>query len=164
MPAIALRVTWAEEKAPVYIHTGPPGNATPWQVVDLADRYPSVDLIMGHCGATDFWNDVVVAAKASDNVYLESSLARPFGFVRRFKQVERYKGIMGSFAPINALTFEWEQMRKVLPRAMWEDVCGGNLLRLLEKRGALSTTPSRSRRLASKLRRSSEYLGFGIIA
>ncbi len=126
-----------EEKVPVYVHTGTPGNATPWQVVDLADRYPSVDFIIGHCGATDFWNDMVEAGKASDRVYLESSLARPFVFTRYLEEVGGHKGIMGSFAPINALTFEWEQMYSVLPEVMWPDVCGGNLLRLLEKRGTL---------------------------
>ena len=127
----------SEEKVPVYVHTGTPGNATPWQVVDLSDRYPSVDFIIGHCGATDFWNDMVEAGKASDHVYLESSLARPFVFSGYLEQVGGDKGIMGSFAPINALTFEWEQMYSVLPEVMWPDVCGGNLCRLLEKRGAL---------------------------
>ena len=132
-----LLETAGEARVPVYIHTGPPGNATPWQVVNLADRYPGVDLIMGHCGSTDLWNDVVEAAKASERITLESSLARPFSFVRYLEQVGEHKGVMGSFAPINELTFEWEQMRGALPEEMREGVCGGNLLRLLEKRGAL---------------------------
>jgi len=127
----------AQEDIPVYIHTGPPGNSTPWQVVDLAERYPSVDFIIGHCGATDFWNDVVEAAKAADNVVLESSLARPFLFAGYLKEVGKRKGIMGSFAPLNELTFEWGQMREVLPPEEWGDVYGNNLVRLLEKRGVL---------------------------
>lgn len=127
----------AREGVPVYVHTGPPGNATPWQVVDLAERYPSADFLIGHCGATDFWNDVVEASKAADNVYLESSLARPFLFAGYLKEVGMGKGIMGSFAPLNELTFEWEQMRRALPPEEWTDVYGGNLARLLEKRGAL---------------------------
>jgi predicted TIM-barrel fold metal-dependent hydrolase len=123
--------------APVYIHTGPPGNATPWQVVDLAERYPSVDFILGHCGATDFWNDVVEAGKAMDNIVLESSFARPFLFVVYLREVGVRKGIMGSSAPLNELVFEWEQMRGALPPEQWGDVYGNNLARLLEKRGAL---------------------------
>jgi predicted TIM-barrel fold metal-dependent hydrolase len=124
-------------KVPVYIHTGPSGSASPWHLVNLAGRFPSLDLIMGHCGATDLWNDVVEAARASDQVYLESSLARPFSFCGYLSQLGGQKGIMGSFAPINELTFEWEQMEMALPEDMREDVFGGNLLRLLEKRGAL---------------------------
>ena len=125
------------ERVPVYVHTGPPGNASPWQVIDLAERFLETDLIIGHCGATDFWNDMVEAAKASDHVSIESSLARPFQFSRYVDEVGREKGIVGSYAPINDLVFEWSQVRKVLPRSLWDDVGGGNLLRLLEKRGAL---------------------------
>src|SRR5262249_22964211 len=74
-----------EERVPVYIHTGTPGNSSPWQIVDLAERYPTVDLIMGHCGATDFWNDVIESGKAARNVYLEASFARPFAFSNYMK-------------------------------------------------------------------------------
>ena len=127
----------AEEKIPVYFHTGNPGSATPWQVVDLAERYPSVDLIIGHCGATDFWNDMVEAARAAPTIHLEASLARPFLFDTYMQQVGYHKGIMGSSAPLNELVFEWVQMRGTLPSEAVAEVCGLNLLRLLEKRGAL---------------------------
>lgn len=127
----------AEERIPVYVHTGPPGHATPWQLVDLAGRYPEVDLVMGHCGATDFWNDVVEAGRAAANLYLESSLARPFLFAGYLEELGWEKGIMGSYAPLDELGFEWEQMRRALPAEAVEAVCGGNLLRLLERRGAL---------------------------
>lgn len=125
------------ERVPVYVHTGNPGSATPWQVVDVAERYPGLDLIMGHCGATDFWNDVVEACRAAPNVYLESSLARPFLFNSYLEKVGHRKGIMGSFAPINDLVFEWEQMLDALPPDQVDEVCGGNLGRLLGKRGEL---------------------------
>ncbi len=127
----------AAEKIPIYIHTGPPGSATPWQVVDLAERYASADFIMGHCGATDFWNDVVDAARAAENVYLESSLARPFHFAHYMSAAGKQKGIIGSWAPLNDLGFEWSQMRKFLPKDVFVEAGGKNLLRLLEKRGAL---------------------------
>lgn len=127
----------SQEQVPVYIHTGMPGNATPWQMVDLAERFPQLDLIMGHSGATDFWYDVIDAAKAAPNVYLESSLARPFSFPERIQALGSQRVIMGSFAPINQFVFEWEQMRLVLTPEAVEPVLGGNLRRLLEKRGVL---------------------------
>ncbi len=37
--------------SPVYFHTGLPGNSTPWQIVDLAERFPEIDFLMGHCGS-----------------------------------------------------------------------------------------------------------------
>jgi predicted TIM-barrel fold metal-dependent hydrolase len=127
----------AAAKIPVYFHTGPPGNASPWQITDLANRYPALDLIMGHCGATDFWNDVNEATLAADNIYLESSLARPFAFVPRLEVVGARRGIMGSFAPNNDFSFEWDQIRQAVPAGLYPQVCGGNLQRLLERRGAL---------------------------
>jgi len=127
----------AREGLLVYIHTGAPGHATPWQVVDLAERHPGLDLIIGHCGATDFWNDVVPAGRCAPNVYLESSLARPFLFTTYLKELGWARGIMGSYAPVNELAFEWEQMRSELPAEAIDAVCGHNLLRLLGKRGAL---------------------------
>jgi uncharacterized protein len=127
----------SQERVPVYIHTGPPGNSTPWQLVDLAERFPQLDLIMGHSGSTDFWYDVIDAAKAAPNIYLESSLARPFSFPERIQALGSQRIIMGSYAPINKLVFEWEQMRLALTPEAVESVLGGNLRRLLEKRGAL---------------------------
>lgn len=125
------------ERIPVYIHTGPPGSATPWQVAGLAERFPQTDLIMGHCGATDFWNDVVLAAGKRENLFLESSMARPFLFSGYVQAIGGRRGMLGSWAPLNDLEFEWEQMRKFLPADYWADISGGTIRRLLEKRGAL---------------------------
>jgi predicted TIM-barrel fold metal-dependent hydrolase len=127
----------AHEKAPVYVHTGLPGNSTPWQLVDLAERYPEVDFLMGHCGATDFWNDVIGVVQATRNVYLESSCARPFNFERYMRALGKERGIMGSFTPLNELDIEWEQMRRFLPPQEWGDVYGDNFARILGKRGSL---------------------------
>ncbi|MCE5308218.1 MAG: amidohydrolase family protein [Acidobacteriales bacterium] len=129
--------TAAHERVPVYVHTGPPASSTPWQIVDLATRYPELDFIMGHSGATDFWNDVVAAALAAPNIYIESSLARPFNFAGYMNQMDKRRGIMGSWAPLNDMALEWEQMRKALPPTEWEGLYGENLLSLLCKRGSL---------------------------
>jgi predicted TIM-barrel fold metal-dependent hydrolase len=125
------------KKLPVYIHTGQPGNSSPFQVVDLAERYPLLDFIIGHCGATDFWNDAIAAGSSADNIYMEASFSRPFNFARYIEAMGKKKGIMGSSAPLNDLVFEWEQIRKYLPAETHDDLCGGNLLSLLEKGGSL---------------------------
>ncbi len=125
----------AAAQVPVYVHTGPPGAASPWQAVDLAERFPEADVIVGHSGATDFWNDAGPAARGRPNVYLEASLARPFVFVAHLEIAGYDRGIMGSAAPLDDLEFEWEQMRQALPVAARDAVCGGTLARLLAKRG-----------------------------
>ena len=113
------------------------GQSTPWQIVDLADGFPKPDLIMGHCGATDFWNDVPDATASAPNIYLESSLARPFHFARYMEVLGKGRGIRGSWAPLNDLSFEWEQMRTFIPPDVFSEICGTNLARLLAKRGAI---------------------------
>lgn len=135
--AFPLLAVAEAEKVPVYVHTGPPGNSTPWQIVDLAEQFPSLDFIMGHCGATDFWNDVPDAALAAHNIYLESSLARPFHFARYMAAVGQHKGIMGSWSPLNVLRFEWNQMRKFIPPDIFGEIAGTNLARLFTQRGSL---------------------------
>jgi hypothetical protein len=92
---------------------------------------------VGHSGATDFAGDAVGAANSTGNIYLEVSLSRPFIFAEHMKSVDMHKGIMGSAAPLNDLVFEWEQIRKYLPPESQDDVCGGNLLSLLEEGGPL---------------------------
>ena len=77
------------------------------------------------------------AGSARDNVYLEASLARPLTFASHLEVAGDHKGIMGSGAPLNQLEFEWELMRRALPAAAHAAVLGGNLARLLEKRGPL---------------------------
>lgn len=125
------------ERVPVYFHTGPHCNSTPLQIMHLSHRYREVDFIIGHSGATDFWYDAVASARGADNCYLESSLARPFNFTNYMNQLGATKGIMGSYAPINDLPFEWEVMQRHLYGPTNECIYGSNLLRLLEKRGPL---------------------------
>lgn len=121
-------------QVPVYFHTGMPGSSTPWQIVDLAERYPNIDFLMGHCGSTDFWNDVNDAASAVSNIYLETSLARPFSVPGRIQALGKEKVIMGSYAPVNSFTFEWQEMLQVLEEDQAECVLGENIHRLLAKR------------------------------
>jgi len=121
---------------PVYVHTGPHLQSAPWQLALLAERYPHLPFIMGHSGATDFWTDVVPAARAAPNIYLESSFARPFTFARHLQALGAERGIMGSAAPRNDLKFEWEQMRAVLKPDAYSGFYGATLAGLLE-RGAL---------------------------
>jgi predicted TIM-barrel fold metal-dependent hydrolase len=121
---------------PVYVHTGAPGNSTPWQIIDLAERFPGLDFIMGHCGATDFSNDVLVSVEQVSNVYLESSLARPFGFINYAKKVGDSRCIFGSYAPLNDMKYEWQKTEEIMSLKDWPGVYGNTLAGLLAKRGA----------------------------
>lgn len=122
-----------EMRVPIYVHTGPHLHSTPWQLVSVAERYPSLPFIMGHSGATDFWNDVPNATASLPNIFLESSFARPFSMKSHLASVGIERGIMGSGAPRNGLEFEWAQMRSVFPPDRFSDLYGGTLERLLKE-------------------------------
>ena len=88
-----------ELSLPVYVHTGPHLYGGPWQLVDAALAFPDVRFIMGHAGATDFWNDVPSAGKFAPNIYIEGSFARPFIFMYHLDAAGIWRGVMGSAAP-----------------------------------------------------------------
>ncbi len=127
--------TAAETGLPVYVHTGSHLYGAPWQLVDTALRHPDAVFIMGHSGATDYWNDVPAAGSYSDNIYLEGSFARPFSFKSHLDAAGIWRGIMGSAAPRNSLVFEWEQYRKELSAAEYEPVFGATIASLLPGKG-----------------------------
>lgn len=62
-----------EVRAPIYFHTGTLICCEPFQLLELARRFPEVDFIMGHMGATDHWYDSLPTAKKARNIYLETS-------------------------------------------------------------------------------------------
>ena len=125
------RLAKSRPGGPVYIHTGHHSHGAPSQLFLLAGRFPEIRFIMGHSGATDYATDVVPVCRQRPNIYVESSFARPPGFVGRLKAVGWEKGIMGSGWPLNDLAFEWSEMRRLLPAEHAEKVLGGNLAALL---------------------------------
>lgn len=118
-------------RVPVYIHTGHHSHGAPSQMFLLAQRFPGLKFIMGHSGATDYAPDVVPVCRLSPNIAVESSFARPPGFVGRLKNLGWERGIMGSGFPFNDLAFEWSEMRRLLPAEHQAAVLGGNLASLL---------------------------------
>jgi predicted TIM-barrel fold metal-dependent hydrolase len=120
---------------PVYVHTGGHLYGGPWQLVDCALRFPGVTFVMGHAGATDFWNDVPYSGAFAANVFVEGSFARPFGFMNHLNAIGITRGIMGSSAPRNSLVFEWEQHRTYMPVETYGPVFGDNLAGLLGMKG-----------------------------
>lgn len=64
----------AEFDVPVYFHTGTPAFALPMQLHCLAQRYPTVNFIMGHAGANDFVADAIPALYKRDNIWIDTSM------------------------------------------------------------------------------------------
>lgn len=95
---------------PVYFHTGTPVTSMPLQLTELAMRFPGVKLIMGHMGFSDFWNDVADAARAADNIYLETSSHWPSFVADMVRAVGSRRILYGSDTPVNLMDLEIEKI------------------------------------------------------
>lgn len=86
-------------KVPVYMHTGTAGCAEPFHAVELARRFPELNFIMGHAGASDYYNDTVRALEFCDNLWIETSRNGPANFClwKTFNVIDRI--VFGSNAP-----------------------------------------------------------------
>jgi predicted TIM-barrel fold metal-dependent hydrolase len=118
---------------PVYVHTGHYSFSAPSQLALLAKRFGKLNFIMGHSGSTDYKSDTVPVCSVCDNIYPESSFARPQSFVEKAEKFGFERAVMGSGFPYNQLEFEFSEMRRLLPKKHSQAVLGGNLVRLLEQ-------------------------------
>ncbi len=89
----------AEYGVPVYAHTGTAGLAEPFHAAELARRFPSVNFIMGHAGASDYYNDTVRALEFADNLWIETSRNGPANFAQFKNCGLSGRTIFGSNAP-----------------------------------------------------------------
>lgn len=130
-PADELVCPLIEEAArcrlPVYVHTGAYHHGTPAQLGLLAQRFPDVSFIMGHCGSTDFKSEAAEVAKLYANIYSETSLTRPFGAVATIEVLGQDRVMMGSAAPLNHFVFEWRETLALLPPDAHAAFYGGTL-------------------------------------
>ena len=125
--------TAIELRLPIYVHTGNYEYGTPAQLGLAAARYPNAVFIMGHGGSTDYKTDAVHVARAYSNVYIETSLMRPFGAAHAVKDLGEDKVIMGSAAPLNDFVFEWNETRALLPVKDAPGFYGSTIMRLIEE-------------------------------
>ena len=102
-----------EFDVPVYAHTGTAGAAEPFQLVELARRFPEINFLMGHGGASDYYNDTVRALEFAPNFWLETSRNGPANF--RYWQLSGATDrlVFGSDAPEYIPALEIETLREV---------------------------------------------------
>lgn len=117
----------------VYVHTGPHSMGAPTQTVLAAQRHPETRFILGHCGSTDHARDMLPVAgrHLGANLFLETSLARPWAVPRYLELAGEDRVVFGSAAPRNDLAFELEQMQSLLPAPEHPGLYGENLRRIL---------------------------------
>ncbi|MFH1025013.1 MAG: amidohydrolase family protein [Planctomycetota bacterium] len=135
-PMVKPLIAFAAEAGwPVYCHTGTPVHALPMQVCELAELFPGVDFVLGHCGFCDSWNDITEAVRRCPRVYLETSYVNPSQLTTYLEAAGRGRMLFGSDAPHSSLSWEVAKAREIeASPEILADVLGGNAERLFWRR------------------------------
>ena len=116
---------------PIYFHTGTAVCSSPYQLTELAMRYPEGRFIMGHAAYADYWNDVIASTSAVPNIWIETSqhlASFVCMLIRRFPD----RVIYGSDSPKTDMGIEIEKIRRFVDDAdVLENVFSRNLMRIL---------------------------------
>lgn len=130
LPLIELAV---EHRKPMFFHAGTPISSMPYQLTELAMKYPEGIFIMGHMAYSDFWYEVSASALCVNNLYLETSHHVP-GFVRVVaERVGFDKILFGSDSPYGSMEVEIEKIKTVFPsEANRAEIFSANISRILE--------------------------------
>jgi predicted TIM-barrel fold metal-dependent hydrolase len=135
-PVVAVA---AEAGFPVYCHTGTANFAMPFQLAELARRFPETHFIMGHGGASDYWYDVRPVMALEANVYLEISKVPPSGVfgVLNARPAWASRILFGSNLPAASYSAELRKIPSVTDDpAVRAAIMGGNMAHLLGEAAA----------------------------
>lgn len=97
-------------RKPVYAHTGTPVCSEPFQLAELARRFPEVTFVMGHAGYPDFWYDVAAGLQQAPNLLVETSCQMAAVIQQALDAVGPERLLFGSGFPRSKP--EWE-IRKI---------------------------------------------------
>jgi predicted TIM-barrel fold metal-dependent hydrolase len=117
----------------VYSHTGTPHFGEPFKLCEVARRFPDLTFLMGHSGASDFWNDIPRACAFAPNLFLETSRNGPSTFLFWKNQVGLERIVFGSNLPESQYPLELASLRDVFDEAELVPVLGGTMARLLKR-------------------------------
>lgn len=123
-----------EYDRPVYSHTGTPVCAMPFQLAELARRFPSVTFVMGHAGYSDFSHyDMIPAAKQSSNIMIETSCTAGSLIKAAVNELGPERVIFGSGYPRSLPAYEFEKFKRLkLSAAVYAQVMRENAIKLWE--------------------------------
>lgn len=128
-PVVELAVSRSK---PVYLHTGTAVCSSPFQLTELAMRYPEGTFIMGHAAYADYWNDVEASVGCVSNVYVETSQHLASFVLHLSRQLGAGRIIYGSDSPKADMGIEIEKITRFIELPEERDVIlGGNLRGLL---------------------------------
>ena len=119
---------------PVIFHSGTPPWTTPLQLANLARRYPTVTVILGHGGLEELWSDALLAARQLDNLWIETSRVSFHGLQKMVDTLGPERIVFGSDSATRHHTMRYciERVKALrISDQAREAILGGNMARLL---------------------------------
>ena len=108
---------------PIYVPTGTPVCAMPYQLSALARKHRDARFIMGHMGYADFWYDAVGAARGTENIWLETSFMDVDIIRDAVKSLGPERVVFGTAAPLADVGVEIEKLGMLgLPQADFDKI------------------------------------------
>lgn len=118
----------------VLFHSGWGFNSMPGLIVDIAKRFPSVPVVIGHSGRYGYHREAAaVGADVSNVLYDVSGLSTPHAIEELAALVGPERVLFGSDHPYSPLGFELEKLvrwTRLAPAAIAQ-IAGGNTCRML---------------------------------
>ncbi len=110
-PQVFPLIEFAEKAGwPVFCTTGMPVYSMPFQLAELAEKYPRVKFIMGHGAFSDFWYDVPDSLNRCPNLYIETSYILPSQITHWIRVAGIQKFVFGSDYPFSSLPLELKKI------------------------------------------------------
>lgn len=123
---------------PVFIHCGHPPYSLPWSIALLAERFPSVPVVMLHMGHGHgvYIDASLKMARRYDNLYLEmSGMPMPSKIKEAYDTVGSERVLFGTDAPFHHPSVEIQKVLiSGLSESEQENVFYGNAMRLMQQK------------------------------
>jgi predicted TIM-barrel fold metal-dependent hydrolase len=117
-------------RKPVYAYTGTPICSEPFQLAELARRFPEVTFIMGHAAYPDFWYDVTAALQQAPNMLVETSCQMTGVLQQAIDAIGPERVLFGSGWPRSKPGIEIMKMQSMgLPAETMEKIMHANASR-----------------------------------
>lgn len=130
----------ADRGVPVYVHSGTPLSCTPFQIGRMAERFPTVHIVLGRAGKTDFKSDAVAALRTAPNLYGDTAHDFPLtGMAAQLEAAGPERLVFTSDFPYGDVRHELRRVRDLpVESSVLDRVLGATMLRLLRGSAAAS--------------------------
>ena len=103
----------SQYKMAVLVHSGESWNCTPTLIADVADAFPDIVVIVGHCGGFENHQEAIINVRRTPNLYLDTAESVPPMVIRNcVRGTAKERVMFGSDIPSIAIGHEIDKIMK----------------------------------------------------